>query len=70
MAITNDKLYEAINNTRREILSTLKEEIDPIKKDVDELKGWRNRVVGQFSIIMVFIGAGVNWLFDQFLPKK
>jgi hypothetical protein len=51
-------------------LSTLKEEIDPIKKDVDELKGWRNRVVGQFSIIMVFIGAGVNWLFDQFLPKK
>ena len=70
MQITNDKLYEAINSTRREILETLKSEVEPIKADLKDLNNWRNRVVGQFSIIMIFVGAAVNYLFDKFFPRK
>ena len=70
MTITNDKLYKAINDTRIEIVSQLEKRIEPIEKDIKEINSWRNRIVGQFSVIMVFVGAGINWLFDQVLPKK
>ena len=67
---TNTDIYNAINDTRKEILATLKAEVDPIKCDVKEMMNWRNRVVGQFSVIMIFVGAGINYLFDSVFPKK
>jgi len=60
--VTNKDIHEAIENLRLEI----KRDIKDIRACVDENTSWRNRIVGQFTIIMVIVGAAINWIFSQF----
>lgn len=70
--ITNQDLYNAINDLRKEITANAKEaedrcikRYDKITLDVASNTSWRNRVTGQFAIITVALGFGINWLFDK-----
>jgi hypothetical protein len=64
--VSNKDIYEAINDLRKEMTCR----VDSVESEVKAIDNWRNRVVGQFSVIMVFIGIGINYIFDMFTTKK
>jgi hypothetical protein len=65
-AITNQDLYNALNDFRKEV----REMLNPIDAQVKANTRWIDRATGQFTIIMIFVGAGINYLFDMLFPKK
>lgn len=64
--ITNKDLYEAIERLENKICARYDAKFSRLELQIDENTSWRNKIVGQFAIIMVIIGAGINWLFGQF----
>jgi len=64
-SITNRDLYDAINGLRIEI----GERIEKVEEKVDENTNWRNKIVGQFTIMMVFIGTAINAFWDYLFNK-
>jgi len=63
--ITNKDLYDAINDLRKE----MSYRIDAIEKQVDENTGWRNKMVGQFTMLMIIIGGAVNYIWDSIFNR-
>jgi hypothetical protein len=64
-SVTNRDLYNAINDLRKEVC----ERVEKIEVKTVEIDNWRNRVVGQFSVIMIIVGAGINYLWDNIFKK-
>lgn len=65
-AVSNKDLYDAINSLRGEI--THRFEIVELK--VDGHDAWINQITGKMTVLMIFIGAGVNFLWDSLFNKK
>jgi hypothetical protein len=64
--VTNKDLYDAIHDLRKEI----SDRIDKIECKVDENTNWRNQITGKITVLMVVIGAGVNWFWDKIFNKS
>ena len=59
--ITNRELYEAIEKLEDKIGHRL----EKMEMCVDENTNWRNRVMGQLTIMMIIIGTAINWAWSQ-----
>lgn len=58
--VTNKDLYDAITDLRKEIFQNM----ETIESKVGLNTDWRNKVMGQATILFIFIGAGINFLMD------
>ena len=63
--VSNRELYDAINDLRKEVTG----KVERIEIKVVEIDNWRNKVIGQFSVLMIFIGAGINYIWDSIFRK-
>jgi len=63
--VSNQELYNAINDLRKEVMART----DKIEIKVVEIDNWRNKVIGQFSVLMVLIGASINYIWDSIFRK-
>lgn len=63
--VTNKEIYEAIDSLRQE----LGHRMDKIESEVDCNTNWRNRITGQFAVMMIFIGLTINFIWDSFVEK-
>lgn len=57
-----------------DVASRLEEKFDkriyPLEKDISELKGFRNQIIGMSVVISLFIGGVVNWFWQTFEGKR
>ncbi len=60
MAVTNQHIFDAINDLRRELKADMKD----LRVEVDGNTNWRNQITGKLTILFVAIGVGVNFIFD------
>ncbi|HEC66494.1 MAG TPA: hypothetical protein ENI23_14500 [bacterium] len=60
MAVTNEKIYNAINDLRKEVKSDMKD----LRKEVDVNTHWRDKITGKLTVIFVAIGVAINFLMD------
>lgn len=66
MPITNQDIYNAINDLRQEVNHNL----ERLEDDVKENTNFRNQLIGKITVMMALIGIGVNWLWDLFVNRK
>ena len=64
-SVTLRDIYNAIGELRKELSGR----IEKVEDDVVDINNWRNKLIGQFSVIMVLIGIGINYLWDFFVRK-
>lgn len=64
--ITNKDLYEAINSLRGEVVHRF----EIVEAKVDKHDAWINQITGKMTVLMVFIGAAINFLWDSVFNKR
>lgn len=65
MAITNQHIFDAINDLRKEMKSDIKD----LRTEVDGNTNWRNQITGKLTVFFVAIGVGVNFMMDWIRTK-
>lgn len=64
-SVTNKDLYEAIERLEGKLVKR----IERLEACVDDNTAWRNQLTGKMTVLMIFIGAGINWLWDSVFKK-
>ena len=65
MQITNQHIFDAINNLRMEV----KQDMKDLRTEVDCNTNWRNQITGKLTVLFVAIGVGVNFAMDWIKEK-
>lgn len=63
--ITNRDLYDAIERLE----SKLSHRIERVEQCVDSNTDWRNQLTGKLTVIMIVVGAAINFLWDQIFNR-
>lgn len=64
--VSNKDIYDAINDLRKEIMHR----VEVIEAEVHETTNWRNKVIGQITVIFAVIGIVANWGWDLLTHHK
>lgn len=59
--VTNTQLFEKLENLEAKIETRVLR----IEEKVEDNTNWRNKITGQFTVLMIFIGLGINWIWDK-----
>ena len=60
--VSNKELYTAIMDVHKKI-------DDVVEKRIAPLEVWRANITGQFAVITVAVGLGINFAFDWIKDK-
>ena len=64
--VSNKDLYEAIESLEKKMVHR----VELIETNVLKHDRWINQITGKVTVIMVFIGIGINWAWDMLLNRK
>lgn len=74
--VTQQDIYLEIKDFRKEIIEMMdKAEERCIKRyetlgtEVHDTTNWRNKLIGQITVIVAILGLGINWLYDLLTRK-
>jgi len=65
-SISNKELYDAISSLRGEVIHRF----EIVEEKVASHDAWINQITGKMTILMIFVGAGVNFLMDKVFGNK
>ena len=75
--VTQKDIYEAIQDFRSEVTHMFEKQAEgcnskyeKVQEQVTENTDWRNKAIGQVTVIFAIIGLGVNWLWDILVSNK
>jgi len=74
--VSQKDIYEAIQDFRKEVTHMFDKQskrfddrYDKVQEQVDKNTNWKNKAIGQATVIFTIIGIGVNWIWEAFSSK-